>query len=218
MEREITGKSGENKRRVTRTDPPIDPGKTAVLVIDMQKAFVEEGAALRIEGAAATVPVIAGFTDRCRSAGVKIIWVKREYKADGSDMEIPRRLELDARGIRGVLAPGSKGKNSSEDADGLSPREEDPQIIKPRFSAFFRTDLYEKLRSLAIDTVILTGTTTPNCIRTTAYDALSYDLRVIAAEDCCSSQTPEIQSANMEDMRRAGVEIYESGIIENSLR
>ncbi len=58
--------------------------------------------------------------------------------------------------------------------------------------------------------IILTGTTTPNCIRTTAYDGISLDYNVIALEDCCSSQTPEIQRANIEDMARIGVTIITS--------
>ena len=58
--------------------------------------------------------------------------------------------------------------------------------------------------------IILTGTTTPNCIRTTAYDGISLDYNVIALEDCCSSQTPEIQRANIEDMARIGVTVMTS--------
>ena len=58
--------------------------------------------------------------------------------------------------------------------------------------------------------IILTGTTTPNCIRTTAYDGISLDYNVIALEDCCSSQTPEIQRANIDDMARIGVTVMTS--------
>jgi nicotinamidase-related amidase len=57
---------------------------------------------------------------------------------------------------------------------------------------------------LGIRTVILTGTTTPNCIRTTCYDGLSLDYNTLIIEDCCSSNTEEIQRVNMEDMERVG--------------
>lgn len=195
----------------------IDPKRAAVLIIDMQKAFVEPGAALCIAGAKKTVPGIAYFADAARKAGSVIVWVTRSYEADGSNMEIPRRKDLEARGLMDILAPGSTGTNSIEDAIGLERDEADISIVKPRFSAFFDTPLLDELKARGIDTVILTGTTTPNCIRTTAYDGISYDLRTIAVEDCCSSMTDEIQKANMDDMARIGVEIENSAAVLDAL-
>lgn len=63
------------------------------------------------------------------------------------------------------------------------------------------------LRRLGVDTVILAGTTTPNCIRTTCYDALSLDYDVVVLSDCTSSVTDEVQSANLRDMARIGARI-----------
>lgn len=53
-------------------------------------------------------------------------------------------------------------------------------------------------------TVILAGTTTPNCVRTTCYDAIALEYNAVVLTDCCSSQTEEIQRVNLEDMQRAG--------------
>ena len=185
----------------------LNPQKTALLVIDMEKAFVEPGAALCIKGAKVTVPAIAAAVADARAIGIRIIWVKREYREDGSDMEIPRRKILEGLGVRGVLAPGSTGINSVEEPDGLVRLDDEPVIIKPRWSAFFRTGLNDMLEDIGVDTVILSGTTTPNCIRTTCYDAIAYDYRTIVLADCTSSQTEEIQRANLEDMERAGAEV-----------
>ena len=187
----------------------LDPDRTALLMIDMQKGFVEPGAALKIEGAKATVPACQAALSDARDLGIRIIWIKREYKADGSDMEIPRRKMLEAKGITGVLAPGSTGVNSPEEAEGLVREGDEMVIVKPRWSAFFKTGLHEILSNLGITTVILAGTTTPNCIRTTCYDAIAYDYRTLILEKCTSSQTDDIQKANIEDMRRAGAEIIE---------
>ena len=63
------------------------------------------------------------------------------------------------------------------------------------------------LRRLGVGTVVLIGTTTPNCIRTTCYDALSLDYNVVLLEDCTSSRTPEVQAANIEDMAFIGAHI-----------
>lgn len=185
----------------------LDPQKTVLLMIDMQKAFVEPGAALCIQGAKATIPACEAALDDARKLGIRIIWIKREYRADGSDMEEPRRRMLEERGITGVLAPETKGINSTEEAEGLIRLPEETVIIKPRWSAFFKTELQSLLQSLGTETVILAGTTTPNCIRTTCYDAIAYDYRTIVLARCTSSNTEEIQKANLEDMARAGAEI-----------
>lgn len=58
-----------------------------------------------------------------------------------------------------------------------------------------------------MQTVVLAGTTTPNCIRTTCYDALSLDYDVIVLSDCTSSVSEAVQRANLEDMQRVGAKI-----------
>lgn len=183
----------------------MNPNRTALLIIDMQKAFVEPGAAHCIKGAKATVPKIAEAVRCARKQGMTIIWVKRQYREDGSDVEFTRRDAWLAGGR--TMAPGSVGLNSEELADGLVMEPGDYEIIKPRWSAFFLTELDLILRRKGIDTVILTGTTTPNCIRTTCYDAIALDYHTYILEDCCSSQTEAIQQANMEDMARIGAVI-----------
>ena len=57
--------------------------------------------------------------------------------------------------------------------------------------------------------MVLIGTTTPNCIRTTCYDALSLDYNVVLLEDCTSSRTPEVQTANIEDMAHIGAHVMD---------
>ena len=68
----------------------------------------------------------------------------------------------------------------------------------------------EKLRRLGVDTVVLAGTTTPNCIRTTCYDAIALEYNTVVLTDCCSSHTEEIQRVNLEDMARAGAILMDS--------
>lgn len=177
---------------------------TAILVVDMQRAFVEPGQSLCVAGAAATVPAIEHAVSRVRSLGGLVIWVRREYAADGSDMEPFRREQMRRAGTLGVMAHGSYGV---EPVDGLAGDAGDPVVIKKRFSGFLRTDLYDELTAHEIHTVIVTGTQTPNCVRATAFDAASYDYRTIVPADCTSSQTPEVQEANLRDMANAGIEI-----------
>ncbi|MBQ0005693.1 MAG: cysteine hydrolase [Clostridiales bacterium] len=173
-----------------------------MLIIDMQNAFIEEASPLCIKGARITIPNCVRALDAARRKGIPVIYIKRQYREDGSDVEITRR-ELWERGGK-PLTPGSTGPLGEEYPAELKPEAGDYEIIKPRWSAFFETELDILLRRLEVGTVILTGTTTPNCIRTTCYDANALNYNVVIIEDCTSSVTTEIQKANIEDMARMG--------------
>lgn len=182
--------------------------KRALIVIDMQNGFLNPESPLCIRGARATVPACARVIACCRRAEVPVVFVNRAYRADGSDVE-HTRCRVWAEGGR-PLTPGSTGPISVENPPEFGRRAEDYEIVKPRYSAFFQTPLDLLLRRLGVDTVVLAGTTTPNCIRTTCYDAISLDYRVVVLEDCCSSNTEEIQRANMLDMANVGADIRPS--------
>lgn len=180
----------------------------ALIIIDMQNGFLNPESPLCIKGARATVPACARMIAACRRAKWPVVFVNRAYRADGSDVE-NTRYQVWAAGGR-PLTPGSTGPLSVENPPEFGRQEGDYEIIKPRYSAFFHTSLDLLLRRLGVDTVVLTGTTTPNCIRTTCYDAISLDYRVVVVEDCCSSNTEEIQRANMLDMANVGALIRSS--------
>ena len=183
--------------------------KQALIVIDMQNGFLNPESPLCIRGARATVPACARVIAACRRANIPVIFVNRAYRADGSDVE-HTRYHVWAEGGR-PLTPGSMGPLSVENPPEFGRRPEDYEIVKPRYSAFFQTSLDLLLRRLGVDTVLLTGTTTPNCIRTTCYDAVSLDYQVVVLADCCSSNTEDIQQANLLDMGNIGAKILSSG-------
>jgi len=182
--------------------------KSALILIDMENGFIEKDSVHCIKNAAATIPACAKAVEIARQKGIPIFFVKRQYRENGSDVELTR-YESWKKGGKS-MQPDSTGFNSDEFPRGLSPLKNDYIIIKPRWSAFFQTELDLILRRLQIRTVILAGTTTPNCIRTTCYDANSLDYNVVILEDCCSSQTEEIQRVNIEDMGRMGAIISNS--------
>lgn len=185
-----------------------NPTHSALIVIDMENGFIDSRSVHCIRGAAETVPACTKAICTARSMGIPVFFVKRIYRTDGSDVELTRYENWKAGGR--AMTPSSTGFNSAEAPDGLKPVSGDYTIIKPRWSAFFHTELDLILRRLDIKTVILLGTTTPNCIRTTAYDASALEYNVVILEDCCSSQTPEIQKANIEDLQRMGAVIMNS--------
>lgn len=182
--------------------------KQALIVIGMQNGFLNPESPLCVSGARATVPACARVIHGCRKAGAPVIFVNRMYRADGSDVEHPRRKVWEEGGK--PLTPGSTGAISIENPPEFDRRDGDYEIVKTRYSAFFQTPLDLLLRRLGIETVILVGTTTPNCIRTTCYDAISLDYGVKVLSDCCSSNTEEIQASNLRDMWNIGAEICTS--------
>ena len=134
-----------------------------------------------------------------------MFYAVRHYRADGSDVEKCRRAVWLAGGK--PLSEECEACMSDAYPEEFEVMESDYRIVKPRFSGFFGTPLDLILRRLGVDTVILAGTTTPNCIRTSCYDALSLDYDAIVLSDCTSSVTEEVQRANLGDMERIGAQI-----------
>lgn len=187
--------------------------KSAFVLIDMENGFIDERSAHCIKNARATIPACARALELCREKEIPIFFVKRQYRVNGSDVEMTRYRAWKNGGRS--MAPDSTGYNSDEFPKELTPQQGDYIIVKPRWSAFFQTELDLILRRLQVRTVILAGTTTPNCIRTTCYDANSLEYNVVVLEDCCSSNTDEIQRVNIEDMARMGATIMDVKAFEN---
>ncbi len=187
----------------------------ALLVIDMQRGFLSPRSPLYIDGAAATVPACAAVIAACRDKGLPVFFVTRAYAADGSDVENTRRAAWEAGGK--PLSPGCDAEISTAMPKEFGSAESDYHILKPRWSAFFATGLDLVLRRLGVRRVILAGTTTPNCIRTSCYDAISLDYAVTVLSDCTSSKTPGIQRDNLRDMANVGAEVLDSAALIQAL-
>jgi nicotinamidase-related amidase len=177
----------------------------ALLVIDMQNDFVMPGSSIRIAGAKATVPVIKKVLNGFRNVGLPVFHAVREYRPDGSDIEITRLDNFLERNK--VVVPGTRGCEIIEE---LKPIPGEYRIVKNRFSAFLMTELDLMLRRLGIEHVVICGTEYPTCIRTTIFDAISYNYFVTLITDACSAQTPEVAEANITDIKNVGVECLTS--------
>ena len=77
-------------------------------------------------------------------------------------------------------------------------------------SAFIGTELDLMLRNIGVEELVVTGIQTPNCIRTTVFDAIAYNYPVVLVEDAVGAQTDEIHKANVRDMANIGVKILKS--------
>ena len=181
---------------------------TALIVIDMQQGFLHPASPCFIAGAAETVPACARAIAHCREAGIPVFFVTRRYRPDGSDVEHTRYAAWRSGGK--PVSPGCDPVIGMDDPPEFGTDPRDYRVFKPRFSAFFQTELDGLLRRLGVRTVVLAGTTTPNCIRTTCYDGISLEYNVAVLTDCVSSATEEIQRANLRDMENIGAQLLTS--------
>lgn len=181
----------------------IEPARAAFLLIDMQNGFIDGASPLCIAGAAATVPACAHALAAAREHGLAVFHVRRAYAADGSNVEAVR-WEAWAEGGRPL---SSADPMSLACPSELAPAPGEPVVVKPSWSAFFGTDLDALLRAGDIGTLVLAGTTTPNCVRSTAYDGLARGFNVAVLRDATSSRSPEAQEANLADMEAAGIQL-----------
>ncbi|CAM8906679.1 unnamed protein product [Rhodiola kirilowii] len=177
---------------------------TALLVIDMQKDFIDDQSPVCVNGGKAVVPNVVRAVQFCRNHGGLVVWVVREHDPIGRDVEQFRRHFYSL----GKVGPTVKGSAGAELVDGLVIEQGDYKMVKTRFSAFFATHLHSLLKGLGIDSLVIAGVQTPNCIRQTVFDGVALDYKSITVlVDATAAATPEIHMANVLDMKNVGVAI-----------
>jgi len=173
----------------------------ALLVVDMQKDFLDPKSVLFVPGGPAVIPAVQKAVDIARQKGAFVVWVVREHHETGRDVEHIRKHLYDGR-----TGPTVRGTDGAALADGLSPHDGEHKIVKSRFSAFFATNLDLVLRRVGIDHVVVVGVQTPNCIRATAFDAIAHDYKsVTVLSDATGAANEAIHSANLLDLRNVAI-------------
>lgn len=165
------------------SNSPIDVDRTALLVIDMQNDFVEEGAPLEFPEGRRVIPVIQKLLDAARSCGMAVIHAAHVHRAGGADMGVHRDLYPPVAAGQ-ALVDGERGAEIHRE---LAPLPGEPVIKKHRYNAFYATDLEIILRGLGVEAVVLTGMTTECCVLGTARGALERGFRSLVVSDACAS-------------------------------
>jgi nicotinamidase-related amidase len=178
--------------------------RAALLIIDMQNDFVLDGGLLRVAQGKAVIPNIKELLGQFRSRHLPVFHILRIHRRDGSDVEINRQ-ELFRN--HPFAVEGSPGASV---VDELSPLPGEYVIPKIRMSAFIGTELDLMLRTLGVTEIVVTGIQTPNCIRTTVFDAVAHNYPVTVIEDAVGAQTDEIHHANIRDMVNIGVRVVKT--------
>jgi ureidoacrylate peracid hydrolase len=164
----------------------LDPARTALLVVDLQNAFMVEGVAHTLcEMAPRIVPNVNRLAQALRKAGGTVVWIRTKATKDTLqdwssfyDLLTPeaQQRRLDA------LAEGSIGYDFWSE---LAIEPSDLIITKMRYSAFIQgsSDLNRELRRLGIDIVLITGCVTNVCCESTARDAMMLNFKTVMVSD-----------------------------------
>jgi nicotinamidase-related amidase len=172
----------------------------ALIIVDMQNDFVLPGAAACVAGAYATLPKIRQALTFWRQLSWPVIYLYREYRRDGSDIEVSR-LESFLRGKQ-ICLPGSVGAKIVES---IAPQPSDYQVMKNRFSGFMDTELDFILRRKSVESIVVCGTQYPCCVRATLVDGLCNGYHATCLTDATSAASADIAAANVRDLRDMGI-------------
>jgi ureidoacrylate peracid hydrolase len=185
--------------KLNRYDHLIGP-KTALVVIDMQNAFMLPGMPVEVPIARDIVPNVNTLAAATRAAGGKVVWVKMCLEGQTEAW----RVFFDGDPRRGTLTELTPGAHGFELHAGLDVQPEDTTIVKRRYSAFIQgsSDIDRQLRAAGIDTVIIVGTLTNVCCESSARDAMMLNYRLLFISDANAALTDAEHNATLGSILR----------------
>jgi nicotinamidase-related amidase len=152
----------------------VDPSRTALIIGDMQNDFVKEGGKLVVPSAEGTIPAIRRLLDLARDSEMRVVFIQDTHRDGDPEWEI-------------------WGEHCREESWGwqvveeIAPREDEATVRKPRYDAFYGTQLDHLLHLWGVDTLIICGTVANICVHYTASSAAMRWFNVIVPRDCISS-------------------------------
>ena len=191
----------------------IEPARTALLITDMQRDFLEPGGFGASLGndvvlLRAAIGPCRRLLEAARACGMLVIHTREGHRPDLADAP-PAKVERghptarigDLGPMGRILVRGEPGHDGVED---LSPRVGEPVIDKPGKGAFYQTDLELVLKNRGITTLLVCGVTTEVCVHTTIREGNDRGFRCVAIADACASYFPEFHRVGLEMIKAQG--------------
>ncbi len=185
--------SNQQERRLKEQ---LVPFQTALLVVDMQKGYVDPEAPLpkmlghTTNTLQAMVEPLIKFIEESRDKGIPVFWTQMEENPEVMAPNMRKKMEDEETVV--ITKRGEK----TYDFYGVSPKEGEVVVYKTHYNAFAETDLDLQLRQRGINTLIITGAYASRCVASTAIaasDTLGYNLIVpidlVAGDDTMTTET-----------------------------
>lgn len=191
----------------------FDLDTTALVMIDMQRDFVEPGGFGETLGndvslLRSSIEPCKELLETARKVGMFVIHTREGHRADLADLQPAKRdrgnptMKIGDAGPMGrILVRGEPGHDIIPE---LYPIEGEPVIDKPGKGAFYDTDLMGILRNRNIRKLIVCGVTTEVCVHTTVREANDRGFDAIVPEDCTASYFPEFKRVALEMIKAQG--------------
>ena len=201
----------DGKEVLTELHELVDPKHAALVIIDMQRDFVDPDGVFGRLGIDLSMydrvrPRLAGLLSAARRGGVLVVHIQNTALPDRmsdspAQIRFNLRMHQSARGDGPPLRYTVPGTAGYDFLDELRPDPGELVVQKYRSSAFGSTNLELLLRSNGIKTVVVAGCTTEGCVESTARDAMFSDHYVVIAEDCVGSDDQAQHDASILLMR-----------------
>ena len=191
----------------------FQPEHVALIIIDMQRDFVDAGGFGEALGNDVSllrkaVPPTARVLEAARKAGILVIHTREGHRPDLADL--PPSKKARGRLKAGIGDPGPMGRilvwgeYGHDIIDELRPAPGEPVVDKPGKGAFYATDLDAMLRGRGIARLLVCGVTTEVCVNTTVREANDRGYRCVVLADCCASYFPQFHEMGLAMVKAQG--------------
>jgi nicotinamidase-related amidase len=187
----------------------LQPGKTALVVVDMQRGFLDPGEAMEVPPARDIIPQIRTLLDLFREKRLPVLFTEFTYSERAALLvgELhPEHRKAAPGAPRGFGVPSSsclEGEANLRVVPALQPRPDELVVTKFHYDGFNGTPLDAALRARGVTHLVLTGTMTDICVLATAVGGMNREYRMTVVEDGTATLWPEIQRATLDIIRRA---------------
>lgn len=176
----------------------FSPASTALLAIDLQKEFFEQGTGACLEEMRAMLPRVNRLIALARKLECKVIHTRESYQPDLSDVNAYRRSLGYVGSQRSLGRFCIIGEPGHEFVDEARPVAGEAVIDKAGFSAFYNSNLDGLLQQDGIDHLILCGVTTQACVHSTLREAVDRGYWCLTVADCCAALDPGMHDAALD--------------------
>ncbi len=203
-----TGPAADRAALFDRVLQP-EPGRTALLVVDMQRGFLDPGAALEVPAAREAVPTLRLLLDGFRRKRLPVAFTEFVYSPRVPLLvgELhPEHRPAEPGRPQGFGWPSSsclEGTASAETVPDLAPAAGELVVRKHWYDGFAGTALDGALRARGVTSLVVAGTMTDICVLATVVGAFNREYRITVVEDAVATLWPEIQQATLDIIRRA---------------